>query len=202
MQLDRPDRGFSFSKEGPLDMRMDQSSGVSASEIVNEWSEEELGILFRNYGEEKQWRRAARAVVEARGQKRIETTSELREILYQALTKKRNIHPATLVFQALRIEVNNELKQLEEVLPVAIECLAPGGVLGIMSFHSLEDRMVKRAFQKAASDKVDTSGRAGVFQDKDPIVKLITRKAIKPTEEEIAENPRSRSTRLRIVEKI
>ena len=202
MQIDRPERGFSFMKEGPLDMRMDPSQELTAEIIVNEWSAEELGRIFRDYGEEKRWWKAAQVIVKARQTRPLQTTSHLAAILDAALyNPKKKIHPATLVFQALRIAVNGELDALREVLPAAIERLAPGGILAVISFHSLEDRIVKQLFRDKASDKESTSGIGGMFLDREPEVQLLTRKAIVATEEEIEINPRSRSARLRAVEK-
>ncbi len=204
MQLDQPEKGFSFMKEGPLDMRMDPTGSLTAEKIVNTWSEKELGLLFRDSGEEKQWRAAARAVVNARKHKAIETTGDLVKILYPVLMRrsKKDLHPLTLVFQALRICTNRELEALENVLPLAIDRLNPGGRLVVISFHSLEDRIVKNLLRFAASDKYDTSGIGGVFLDKEPTVKLVTKKPIVPSEEEIRGNPRSRSAKLRIAEKL
>lgn len=173
---------------------------MTAEEIVNTWTANALGKIFREYGEEKHWRKAADAIVKARP---IKTTRELSLVLESALPKvKRGIHPATLVFQALRICVNQELEVLEEVLPKAIDRLAPRGRLAVISFHSLEDRIVKNIFRFAASDKLNTSGIGGVFLDKEPEVKLITKKPIIPTDGEIEVNPRSRSAKLRVVERL
>lgn len=202
MQFDLPEKGFSFMRNGPLDMRMDPSKSLTAAEIVNTWSEGELGRIFREYGEEKRWRSAARAIVAGRQEKPITTTFELADILKKAIPyTKKGINPATLVFQALRICVNGELDVLETGMPIAIDLLNPGGLLGVISFHSLEDRIVKNSMRFAASDKFDTDGICGVFLDKEPIVKLITKKPIIPSDAEIAENPRSRSAKLRIIEK-
>ena len=203
MQLDRPEKGFSFRFEGPLDMRMDPKSTLKAEEIVNNWSEKELGRLFRTYGEEKQWRRAARAIVEARQQRPIITTTALAAIIREALPirREKKIDPATLVFQALRIAVNGELEVLEAALPHALTLLRSGGRLGVITFHSLEDRIVKNAFRWAASDKEETRGIGGLFRDKKPTINLITRKPIIATETESSINPRSRSAKLRMVEK-
>lgn len=205
MQFDLPEKGFSFMRKGPLDMRMDPTQELTAAYIVNHWSERDLGRIFRDYGEEKRWRAAAFAIVSARKAAPISTTLELTAALSQALKPhpfKKEIHPMTLVFQALRIAVNAELETLESVLPVAIDKLNTGGRLGVISFHSLEDRIVKNAFRFAASDKMDTSGFGdGVFLDKEPIVNILTKKPIIPTTEEIAENPRSRSAKLRVIEK-
>lgn len=203
MQLNSAERGFSFSHDGPLDMRMDPSSFMTAADIVNNWSERDLGVLFRDSGEEKQWRRAARAVIKAREKEPIMTTRQLVEILFPVLdTKKKAIHPVTLIFQALRICVNQELEKLKQVLPKAINRLRKGGRLAVISFHSLEDRIVKTLFRYAGSDKESTSGIGGVFLPKKPEVRLITKKPIIPTESEIALNPRCRSAKLRVIEKI
>lgn len=204
MQIDQPERGFSFSKEGPLDMRMNPDQSLTAEEIINTWSEQELGRIFRDYGEEKKWRAAAHTIVKARQQNPIRTTTDLAAVLKPifAWNPKKGINPLTLIFQALRIEVNQELEVLETLMEKAMDRLSPGGRLAVISFHSLEDRIVKQAMRLAASDKWDTSGIGGMFQDKTPTVELITRKPIGPTEEEIEQNPRSRSAKLRVVEKL
>ncbi len=202
MQFDQAEKGFSFMRDGPLDMRMNPQQPLTAAEIVNTWEERELGKIFREYGEEKFWRKAAYAIILARQQKPIETTLELSEILKKSLPfQKKGIHPATLVFQALRIAVNGELSVLEHVMPIAIDHLAAEGRLGVISFHSLEDRIVKNAMRFAASDKLHTSGLSGLFIDKTPIVDLVTKKPVIPSDEEISENPRSRSAKLRVLEK-
>lgn len=203
MQLDQPEKGFSFMRDGPLDMRMDPTHTVTAAHIVNFWPEEELGRIFRDYGEEKQWRKAARTLVEARKAKPITTTRELVDALHSALYRfsKKGLHPLTLIFQALRICVNRELEVIESVLPVAVNRLSAGGRLAVITFHSLEDRIVKHIFQQYASDKVETTGIGGMFLDKDPLVTLLTRKPITAEDREIALNPRSRSAKLRVVEK-
>lgn len=203
MQFDQKERGFSFSQEGPLDMRMDPAHSINAFTIINTWSEKELGHIFRNYGEEKKWRRVARAVIEKRLLKPIETTKELAQVIESVLGwGKKGIHPATLIFQALRIAVNQELKKIEEVIPQAIQALRPGGRLAVISFHSLEDRIVKQQFRYYASDKEDTKGFGGVFLSKEPLVKEITRKPVVASLEEIQENPRSRSAKMRVVERL
>lgn len=203
MQLDLPEKGFSFSKEGPLDMRMDPESPLTAEEIVNNYSERDLGTIFRDFGEEKQWRLAAYLIVQAREHLTFRTTRDLDKILtYRLKAKsKKGIHPLTLIFQALRIAVNDELGAIENVLPEALKSLNPGGRMAVISFHSLEDRIVKNFFRYEADDKEDTSGLSGLFRDKEPTVELITRKPIVATEEEIEENPRSRSAKLRIAKK-
>lgn len=204
MQLDIPEKGFSFSKNGPLDMRMDPSNTLTAEEIVNTWSEQELGKIFREYGEEKQWRAAAWNLIKARQQAPLKTTKDLVDVLTPALhyRAKKGIHPVTLIFQALRIAVNRELEVLENVLPDALSLLAPGGRLAVITFHSLEDRLVKNFFRFAASDKFNTSGIGGMFLDKKPEAKIITKKPIGAGEEEILKNPRSRSAKLRVIEKL
>lgn len=205
MQFDMPEKGFSFMRDGPLDMRMDPTKELTAAYIVNNWSEKDLGRIFREYGEEKRWRAAAYAIVLARDAAPITTTFELATALSQALKPhpfKKGIHPLTLVFQALRIAVNAELELLEAVIPKAIDKLNPAGRLAIISFHSLEDRIVKNAIRFAASDKMDTSGLgSGLFLDKEPIVNILTKKPETPTTEETEENPRSRSAKLRVIEK-
>lgn len=207
MQLDRAERGFSFSKPGPLDMRMDTDSALTAMEIVNTWPEEELARIFRAYGEEQRWRAAARHLVRAREHRPLETTDDLVAVLEPVVAAGRHrqhkrIHPMTLIFQALRIAVNGELEVLEQVLPAAIDVLRPGGRLGVISFHRLEDRIVKKVFRFAASDKMNTTGLGGIFVDKEPTVKLLTRKAVGADEEEIRDNPRCRSAKMRFVEKL
>lgn len=205
MQLDQAERGFSFMRDGPLDMRMNPDAELTAANIVNEWDARDLGKIFRDYGEEKLWRKAVMAIVKQREIKPFETTLELASCIEKAfrlpphLTK---IHPATLVFQGLRIAVNQELDRLETFLPDALKSLRKGGRLGVIAFHSLEDRIVKQAFAYYASDKESTSGIAGVFIDKKPEAKLITRKPVVATEAEIAENARSRSAKLRAIEKL
>lgn len=205
MQLDQAARGFSFMREGPLDMRMNQEAGLTAAEIVNTYSEQDLGHIFRDYGEEKHWRLAARVLVQARKERTIVTTTDLNRILSPILFPyaKKGLHPLTLIFQALRIYVNRELDVLETFLPQAIESLAPQGRLAVISFHSLEDRLVKTQMRLAASDKWDTVGLgSGLFQDKEPTVHLVTRKPLSASEEEVELNPRSRSAKLRVVEKL
>jgi len=192
MQLDRPEKGFSLYKEGPLDMRMDPTSHPDAEEVVNHYSEKELGQIFREYGEEPRWRQAAKAIVEARRKKRLKTTTDLTEALKLVLTwggrRGKKIHPMTLVFQALRIFVNDELKGLEKAIPKGIEALAPGGRFGVLTFHSLEDRIVKHTFRRFAMEE--------------KVVKVLTKKPLIAGEEETRRNPRSRSAKLRFIEKL
>lgn len=203
MQLDQGEKGFSFMKPGPLDMRMNKKEELTAKEIVNTWSEWELARIFRDYGEEKKGRMAARAIVKARESRVISRTDELNDLLYPLLKNyKSKIHPLTLIFQALRIAVNRELETLEIFLPKAVKLLNPGGRLAVITFHSLEDRIVKHFFQHEASDKLTTSGWGGVFIDKDPTLRIITRKPVTASLEEIESNPRARSAKLRVIEKL
>lgn len=206
IQLDTAERGFSFRMEGPLDMRMDPTSPLTAADIINTWSEPELAKIFFRYGEEPYSlsRVLAKVIGKARKLKEIVTTSALVELLkpHFPFSKTRTIHPCTRVFQALRIAVNQELAEIERFLPWAISQLLPGGRLAVISFHSLEDRLVKQAFAYAASDKESTIGRGGVFLDKTPSVRLLTTKPLSCSDEEAAINPRARSAKLRAVEKI
>lgn len=204
MQLDNQERGFSFMREGPLDMRMDPTQSLTAKEIINTWSEADLGYIFREYGDEKRWKVAAHAIVHARVQGEITTTKQLADILHPFFkwNPKKKIDPRTLLFQGLRIAVNGELALLEQALKCAIAALAPEGRLAVISFHSLEDRIVKNCFRFAADDKYSSSGIGGLFLEKTPEIKLLTKGALTPTEEEIRHNPRSRSAKLRIVQKL
>jgi len=195
MQLDEAERGFSFRFEAPLDMRMNPESDLTAEEIVNEYSKADLEKIFFEYGEERQSRRAAEAIVQARKKKRIATTTELVEIVKPVL-KWGAIHPATLIFQSLRIAVNDELRELEVGLDTAIDRLAPGGRLGVISFHSLEDRIAKHRLKemqwKAAKKDREAVG----------CLNILTKKPIEASDEEVRENPRSRSAKLRLAEKV
>lgn len=202
MQLDIAEKGFSFSKDGPLDMRMNQDSQLTAAEIINTWSEKEIGRVLREYGEEKYWRKSASAIVLARNEKLIKTTTELADLLRPLFSwKKKGVNPLTLIFQGLRIAVNRELEVLEKMIPKALESLGKGGRLSVITFHSLEDRIVKNLFRFEASDKFDTVGLGGVFKDKVPTIKILTKKPIPPSDDEVKINPRSRSAKLRCVEK-
>lgn len=207
MQLDQAEKGFSFMRDGPLDMRMDPTNDFTAATIVNTWSEKDLGKIFRDKGEEKKWKIAAYAIVKARSKQPIITTKQLVDVLEPFLSsqpwkQKARIHPATLVFQALRLTVNKELEMLEVGLNLAIDLLAPQGILAVISFHSLEDRIVKNILRSAASDKESTSGLGGLFIDKTPQITILTRKPLTPKDTEIECNPRSRSAKLRIAQKL
>ena len=200
MQFDTPERGFAFMYDAPLDMRFDPTSDQpSASEFVNFYDPQELSQIFYKYGEDRNSRRIANAIVKARP---IETTQQLADVISKASPRGKGdkIHPATRVFQALRIAVNDELGTLERTLPVAIDLLRPGGRLAIISFHSLEDRIVKQYFKDASTEIKSPPGM--MLEEKDATVKLITRKPIIATDKEIAQNPRSRSAKLRVVEKL
>lgn len=194
MQLDTPSRGFSFQRDGPLDMRMDQSGGHSAADIVNTWSEGRLVELFR-FGEERCAKQCARAIVERRAERPFVTTLDLAEVVCRHAFKRGKIHPATRLFQALRIEVNQELEGLKEVLGQIAEVLRPGGRAAIIAFHSLEDRLVKHFIKERAAKRA-----YGQVRDVD--IKEITRKPQVASAEEIKRNPRARSAKLRIFEKL
>lgn len=189
-QLDTETRGFSFMKKGPLDMRMDQTLPLTAETVVNEFPEKKLGEIFRDLGEERHWKLAAKAIIEARAKKRIETTWDLVEVLQRVLKRTRHLHPATLVFQALRIYVNDEIHALEKGLKAAIDKLCPDGMIGVISFHSMEDRIVKNQFRDLKANKK----KAGELD-------LLTKKPVVPTMKEMRANPRSRSAKLRFAKK-
>ena len=184
LQLDRAERGFSFRQDGPLDMRMDQSGGPTAADLVNRLPEDELANLIYRLGEERASRGIARAIVAARQRRHLETTGELAEVVRRAAGRSRRagLDPATCTFQALRIAVNGELDDLEGTLEALAQCLAPGGRLVVIAFHSLEDRPVKHTFRKLAA-------REGFA--------VLTKKAVRPSEAETRDNPRARSARLR-----
>lgn len=199
-QLDTPERGFSFMREGPLDMRMDTTKGFTAREYIESADEFELVEILREYGEEPRARKIARAIIAAREADKISTTAELAKAIAEAAPSHERIHPATRAFQALRIKVNDELGEIERALPKAFAALESGGVMAAISFHSLEDRIVKKFFKKAAGrpeDRFDTS----FVQDRIKLAELLTRKPILPSDEETANNPRSRSAKLRAIRK-
>lgn len=199
MQLDKGYKGFSFSKEGPLDMRMDPTEDLTAKEIVNHWPESELGNLFRDLGEEPRWKRAAKAIVEARRKKQITTTTQLAEVIATALKTplKGKWHPATLIFQALRMCVNRELETIAEGISKALQFLSKGGKIGVMSFHSLEDRIVKNVFKEASA-----MPKKGEKNKPLPFLRLLSKKPLAPLFAEIKKNPRARSAKLRFAEKM
>lgn len=204
--LDDPARGFSFLRGGPLDMRMDRDDPLTAADLVNHREERELSLIFRQYGEERHAARIARAIVRERGRAPIETTGALAEIVAAAIPARdrraSSIHPATRVFQALRIAVNRELELLDPALRMAAERLSPGGRIAVISFHSLEDRIVKRTFMDMEpqcrcpkESPVCRCGRPG-------ILRVLTRKPVSPGNAEVEQNPRARSARLRVAERL
>lgn len=200
LQLDTAERGFSFQLDAPLDMRFNPGQGLTASDIVNSFSEQELAKLIEKYGEERHSRRIARYIVQNRP---IATTVELAHLVEQASGGKRaKIHPATRTFMALRIAVNSELQNLELALKQTINLLRPGGRLTVLSYHSLEDRIVKQFMRCAASSCLCPPGTVVCLCGHVPTLKLISRKVIKPTSLEIESNPRSRSAKLRIAERL
>jgi 16S rRNA (cytosine1402-N4)-methyltransferase len=202
-QLDRGDRGFSYRQVGPLDMRMDPTAGRSAADVVNEADEAELARILRQFGDERHAGRIARAIVAARP---LTTTAELAEVVRDAIpaaARRTGGHPATRTFQALRIEVNDELEQLEAVLGDALDLLVPGGRLAVITYHSGEDRIVARRFRDAAADDcVCPPGSGACRCGGAPAVRLVPRKAVTPSEDELATNPRARSARLRVAESL
>jgi 16S rRNA (cytosine1402-N4)-methyltransferase len=200
MQLDRPERGFSYASDAPLDMRMDPSADHSARDLVNEASERELTDIFRGYGEERYARQIAKAIVRRRKQQPFERTGELVETIKAAIPTPARFgdgHPARRVFQALRIAVNDELEALEHALPAALDTLDPGGRIAVISFHSLEDRIVKRFFQREARGCTCPPEFPVCVCGREPSLRVLTKKAIRPSAEEVAANPRAGSARLR-----
>ena len=202
-QLDE-NRGFSFMRDETLDMRMDRSSHITAQNIVNEYSYEKLKNIFYQYGEEKQSALIAKKIVEVRKNKQIKTTKELCDIICDSVGAKYyyKTHPERNIFQAIRIEVNEELTDLEKVLPDAISLLKPKGRLVVITFHSLEDRIVKQIFKKYSEVDKMVKGLPNIPLEYQPLIKLINKKPILPSEEELKENTRSASAKLRIVERI
>ncbi|WP_404449976.1 16S rRNA (cytosine(1402)-N(4))-methyltransferase RsmH [Sutcliffiella horikoshii] len=203
-QLDTPERGFSYHHEAPLDMRMDTDSPLSAFEVVNEWPYEKLVRIFFQYGEEKFSKQIARKIEEYRKSKSIETTLELVEIIKDAIpapARRTGGHPAKRVFQAIRIAVNDELGVFEDAIHQAIDVLRPGGRVSVITFHSLEDRMCKVAFKEKSQLPQLPPGLPIIPEEYQPTLKLITRKPIVPSEEELEANNRARSAKLRIAEK-
>lgn len=204
-QLDEEERGFRYQEEAPLDMRMDRRQSLTAYEVVNEWPEGELTRIIREYGEERFARSIARRIVERRKRAPIATTRELVEVIKEAIpapARRTGPHPAKRTFQAIRIAVNRELEVLGRVLHLAIERLKIGGRIAVISFHSLEDRIVKETFQEYAAGCTCPPDFPVCVCGKTPSLKIITKKPIIPTAEEIERNPRSRSAKLRVAEKI
>ncbi|MFJ5795405.1 16S rRNA (cytosine(1402)-N(4))-methyltransferase RsmH [Bacillus atrophaeus] len=203
-QLDTPERGFSYHHDAPLDMRMDQSAPLTAKEVVNEWRYEDLVRIFFRYGEEKFSKQIARKIEEARSKSPIQTTGQLVDLIKDAIpapARRSGGHPAKRVFQAIRIAVNDELKVFEEALFQAIEVLKPGGRVSVITFHSLEDRICKATFKEMSSLPELPPGLPVIPEEFEPELKLITRKPITASEEELEENNRARSAKLRIAEK-
>jgi len=204
-QVDDAERGFSFMRPGPLDMRMDRRHKLTAFEIVNEWPENDINRILREYGEERWWKRISRAICRARREKAIESTEGLRETIEAAVPgggRGKAIHPATRVFQALRIAVNGELEALEVALPKAIDLLKPEGRLAVISYHSLEDRIVKQAFRTYAKGCICPPDFPICRCGRKPTVRIITKKVVRPGTSEIQLNPRSRSAKMRVCEKL
>lgn len=204
LQLDEVDRGFAYSYDAPLDMRMDTSRGQSAAEVVNNYSEAELAALIRRWGEEKFSGRIANRIVAARADRPFRTTAELVEVIRQAVpaaAARTGGHPAKRTFQALRIEVNEELVVLERAVPAAVDALGIGGRAVVMSYHSLEDKIVKKVFSAGATSAAPPGFPVELDSQK-PDLKILTKGTEVPTEAEIAENPRAASARLRAVERI
>jgi len=204
-QLDRAERGFSFQQEGPLDMRMDRRKSITAESLVNETDGQELARIFWEYGGERDSRRIARAIVRAREQRRIETTRQLADVIEREVPRRgQRSHPATKVFQALRIAVNDEIEVLQRGLRACWKVLKPEGILAVITFHSLEDRTVKEFGRGLASDYA-VPGEVDVPElrvPKQPELRWVSRKAIQPSEREVLENPRARSAQLRVMQKI
>ena len=203
-QLDTPERGFSYHHDAPLDMRMDNDADISAYDVINHWSYEDLVRIFFRYGEEKFSKQIARKIEAKREIKPIETTFELVELIKEGIpapARRKGGHPAKRVFQAVRIAVNDELAVFEKSLQKAIDILNPEGRISVITFHSLEDRICKAAFKKASETPDLPHGLPIIPEEFKPILKLITRKPILPSEEELEHNNRARSAKLRIAEK-
>jgi len=200
MQMDSPERGFSFRYDAPLDMRFDPGQSFSASDLINEYTREELAEIIFRYGEEKFSRRIADAIIANRP---LATTKELAELIIGVVPHTSSkIHPATRTFQALRIAVNNELNALEAFLPAALESLKPGGRLAVIAFHSLEDRIVKRYFRQESKDCICPPEIPICVCEHKAKLKELTRRPIRPEDNEVDRNPRARSAKLRAAEKI
>lgn len=203
-QLDDESRGFSFHNDARLDMRMDRDQKLSAYEVVNEYSEQDLSRIFYKYGEDKFSKSIARKIVEYRKNKPIETTLELVEVIKSGVPMKYRInkHPARQIFQAIRIEVNHELDVIEPALSQALELLNVGGRVAVITFHSLEDRLVKNYFKEKTKVDDKVKGMPNIPDEYLPDFKLVVNKAIIPSDEEIENNPRARSSKLRVIERI
>ncbi len=205
-QLDTPERGFSYHEDAPLDMRMDQSRGITAAELLNDLDEKELTRIIRDYGEEKWAARIAKMICEHRHQKPMATTFDLVHAVDAAIPKavrrKDDGHPARRTFQAIRIAVNDELAPLDQALCDLVDCLKPGGRICVITFHSLEDRLVKRCFQRLRNPCTCPPKAPVCTCGKKPVVRILAGGAVPPGEEELKTNPRSRSAKLRVAEKL
>lgn len=204
-QLDTPERGFSYHHDAPLDMRMDQDAEISAYDVINHWAYEDLVRIFFHYGEEKFSKQIARKIEAARMMKPVETTAELVDLIKEAIpapARRKGGHPAKRIFQAIRIAVNDELGVFEKSLQQAIEMLNSGGRISCITFHSLEDRICKATLRKAGETPSLPPGLPIIPDEYKPVLKIITRKPILPSEEEVEQNNRARSAKLRIAEKL
>jgi 16S rRNA (cytosine1402-N4)-methyltransferase len=205
MQLDRPERGFSYAADAPLDMRMDSAAELSARDLVNQAEERELSVIFKRYGEERYARQIARAIVRRRDERPFERTIDLADTIKQAIPTPARFgdgHPAKRVFQALRIAVNDELGALEAALPAAVRMLRPGGRIAVISFHSLEDRIVKQYFRELARGCTCPPELPVCACGKQPVLRDLTRKPVRPGAREVESNPRSSSAKLRAALKV
>ncbi|MCE9520053.1 MAG: 16S rRNA (cytosine(1402)-N(4))-methyltransferase RsmH, partial [Verrucomicrobia bacterium] len=201
-QIDTAERGFSFQQDGPLDMRMDSQSGRTAADIVNECSEEELARIFFELGEERLSRRVARAIIKRRAVRPFHRTLDLAECVASVLPRRGKAHPATKVFQSLRLELNDELGALRELLEAAPRLLKPGGRIAIISFHSLEDRIVKQTFARQSTEWLDRPEWPEPRRNPELTFKLLSKKPVEASAEEVSRNPRARSARLRAAERL
>lgn len=208
MQIDVPERGFSFQQEGPLDMRMGKAEELTAYDVVHRYPEEDLAKIIKEYGDERHARRIAKGIAEARESRRIETTEDLAALVaelkprgrYRPRRRKKPIHPATRVFQALRMEVNRELDELHDLLDQSVRLLEQEGRLAIISYHSGEDRVVKHTLRDLATGQIDRV--TGQPRAETQVIEVLTKKPLRPGDDEVARNPRSRSARLRGAERI
>lgn len=203
-QIDEKERGFSFMSDAPLDMRMNKEESTTAKDIVNDYSLEKLTEVFYSYGEEKMSRQIAKRIIDYRKDKKIETTKELVSIISSAVGAKyfNNNHPERNIFQAIRIEVNKELETLQTILPKAINLLNPKGRMSVITFHSLEDRIVKKEFKKYSEVNELVKGLPEIPDEYKPLIKLVNKKPITPSDKELRENSRSKSAKLRIIERM
>jgi 16S rRNA (cytosine1402-N4)-methyltransferase len=205
MQVDRPERGFSYATDAPLDMRMDPSDEVSAADVVGSWSERELETIFRTYGEERYARQIARGIVRRRKESPIERTGQLVDVVRSSIPAPARFgegHPAKRVFQALRIEVNHELESLEAGLPAVFDMLRGGGRLAVISFHSLEDRIVKRFLRARARGCTCPPEFPVCVCGREPEARILTPRPVRPSAREVELNPRAASARLRVAAKV